>query len=159
MKILFLSFFILTFFVNCKPPQTIIGDSQLKAPNDDCIYQRFKFMGSENFDAIKGLEVLDSLSVVLNLEKDEFLNNGLTNELKIRLRSILKESGTIYVPISDEKARKYTMLANNICQLRRDLINDNVFKSKESRDRAEAQYLNLYSFIEEMKNDVKKKPQ
>lgn len=159
MKILFLSLFIVTSFVNCKPHKTIIGNSQLKAPDDDCIYQRFKFIGSETFDASRGLEVLDSLSVVLNLEKNEILNNGLTNELKIRGGNILKEGGEISVPITNEMATKYTELANKICQLRRDLINDNVFKSKESRAKAEAQYLNLYSFIEEMKNDVKKKSQ
>lgn len=147
-----LLFLLLCFFFSCK--SSITGG--MSSVRDDCPYQRLNFTGFSTVNLEKGIEILDSLSAALILEKNSFMENGnLTNNLRVKVANMTKEVANYKVPISEVDASEYVQISNSICTLRKDLYENKNFTSMESRKLAEEQYINLLNAIDNLKKKLK----
>lgn len=139
--------------ISCGTSKPIVSQGGLD--NDECPYQRFKFIGSSKVESTKGIEVLNKLSAALELEKNQILKSGNVNDsLKIQVSNIMKETGNFEIPISKDMATEYTQLANSICTLRRDLYSEKTIFSPQQREMAAKQYLELLSYVGTLKKKL-----
>lgn len=144
---------LINFTISCKTSRTTI-DSSSKYESE-CPYQRFNFIGTTKVESKKGYEVLNNLSVALELEKNQILKSGKASDsLKIQVSNLLKETGNFEIPVSKEKATEYTQLASAICTLRSDLYAEkSIFVTEKQREAAADKYLDLLTYV----TDIKKK--
>ncbi len=144
---------VVVFFSSCGPTVA----KGMRGKKDDCPYQRLQFIGSSTVTSEKGVEVLDSIGVALNLEKGEFLkgvNGNAATKLKARVANITKEVGTFEIPIREENATEYVRLSNSICTLRKDLYEGVIYNTPELRQKAVEQYTNLLNVVEDLKKKL-----
>jgi len=130
-----------------------IGNAQLE---DECPYQRFKFIGSSTVSSEKGIKLLNNLEAALELEKSYLTKTGsVNNNLKVEVANYFKETGNFEIPVDRENATAYTKMANSICTLRKDFVygnNPNITQAQ--RERATDQYIEMLSLVDGIKKKL-----
>lgn len=121
---------------------------------DDCPYQRLKFVGSSNVNAERGIQLLDSLSLAINLEKTGLETGTLDNRLGVKVANLTKEVGNFAVPIKQEEAADYVRLSNGICTIRHDLYNGLFKDDPDLRREALKTYIEMINVVDGLKKKL-----
>lgn len=153
MKTKFLLPFILGYLCLSCGSTPSISNAQLE---DECPYQRFKFIGTSTVSSEKGIKLLNNLEAALELEKSYLSKTGsVNNNLKVEVNNYFKETGNFEIPVAKEDATSYIQMANSICTLRKDFVyGDNPNITAEQRERATDQYIEMLSLVDGIKKKL-----